>query len=115
MQVSGAIIAGFIGALLPLAFFGQGEGVWWIKILAIAAAPFIFLAAATGFVFASAIRRHPWAWGATAVLVAIIAATGGLWIATHTLIGIVGLPIAVIALVIFRIILGLMPADDPIP
>ncbi len=97
-----AVIAtlSYVIAFLPLLFLGA-EGWWLIKILAMASAPLIVVASIVAVVFANSVLRHPFRWASAGALAAITISSFALWQFTGTSIGLLSLPVALPAALLF--------------
>jgi hypothetical protein len=69
--------------------------------------PYLLIAACAGFVFAKSIEEHPNAWAITASAIALATSTTYFYMVSHTLVGLFGLPVAVLAPLAFRALLPL--------
>ena len=100
LRIVAAVLFSYIMALAPLVLFGS-EGLWWVGMLLIASAPLLAIACVAAYAFAGSVRRHPFRWGGAAALFAIVLSVVALWVLTATWVGLVSIPVAAFAAVIF--------------
>ena len=109
LTVVGAICIAYLLAFLPLLVLPDGP--WLIMLLAASSWPLLLFAIALAMVFATKIITQPWRWSLAASISAIVLSclTLQLFAGQGTL-GLIGLPIAVLAPVIFN---GALKAFTP--
>jgi hypothetical protein len=106
LRVAAAVAVAFFTAFLPFILFG-GEGVWFVQLLFVVSWPYFLVATCAGFIFAKSIEKHPDAWAITASAIALATSTIYFLIVSNTLVGLFGLPVAMLAPLAFRILLPL--------
>lgn len=112
LRLLSAVVVSYLITLSPLLLFGW-EGWWLANLLLVGPSPLLAISAMFAFAYPATVLRHPFVWALVAAITALTIATVLMWVLAGTLLGLLALPVAVIAPVAFWLIIKL--ADIQLP
>lgn len=108
----GAVVASYLITLSPLLAFGW-EGRWLALVLLAGPSPVLAISAMVAFAFPATVLRHPFVWALAAAITAWTIATGLMCVLAGTLLGLLGMPFALVAPVAFWLIVKVVDIGQP--